>query len=508
MSTLHTLLPQNPNPLTTKEVREFHKAVFLSTLSNQMSTLPQHPPAAKTFGHLGHLAVNTSKTNHLQRFRIWTPVQPPWPPVHPTIPRNFLYHVPRITPPTRGNKGKSPNPKGVPMKKISLSTPLPLLLAAISLAAAPAPKPNPAVASIPPSPTETKALDFLLSQQSPDGSWIAQAGPGPTAMVLRALLQANHPLSEAPLQKALAFIASTRQPDGGYYTNSNATYNTAIVLATLAKLPDAEKQKLAKDIEGTQNFLKSIQSGAELASKDDKGKTVDKDHPWFGGWGYGQGSKLAAGRRPDLSNSHFVIEALRDSGVPATDPSIQNALVFLTHVQASEANTSDWAKGRDDGGFIYSMRWNDKHNFYGESEGPDSKDRNGNDILTAYGSMTYAGLKSLLYADLSKDDPRVKAALKWIGNNYTLEQNPGLNTKEGLFYYYNAMASALHAYGAPTLPDAKGVAHDWRRELLDTLTRAQKPDGSFLNEKDRWMESNPILCTTYATLALQSTRMK
>ena len=391
------------------------------------------------------------------------------------------------------------------MAKISLSLPLPLLLAAVCLAAAPGPTPS---ASIPPTPTETKAIDFLLKQQSPDGSWMSQPGPGPTALVLRALLQSGHTPAEEPLKKALAYLASVRQSDGGYYTTSNATYNTSIVLAALAKLPAADQQKLATDITGTQNFLKSIQSGSTLAATDDKGKPVTKDHPWFGGWGYGQGAKLAAGRRPDLSNTHFVIESLRDSGVPATDPSIQNALLFLTHVQASEANTSDWAKGRDDGGFIYSMRFNDKHNFYGESEGPDSKDRDGNDILTTYGSMTYAGLKSLLYADLTKDDPRVKAAIKWVGNNYTLEQNPGLNTQEGLFYYYNAMAGALHAYGAPTLTDAKGVAHDWRRELTDTLTRAQHPDGSFVNTKDRWMESNPTLCTAFATLALQNVRAR
>ncbi|HVX85304.1 MAG TPA: prenyltransferase/squalene oxidase repeat-containing protein [Phycisphaerae bacterium] len=362
-------------------------------------------------------------------------------------------------------------------------------------------------AATPPTPVETKAIDFLLSKQADNGSWLAPAGPGPTALILKGLLQAGHTPAEPAVAKALAFIASTRQSDGGYYTNSNATYNTAIVLAALARLPEPDRAKLASDIKGTQDFLKSIQSGQSAAATDDKGQPVNKDHPWFGGWGYGQGT-LPHGRRPDLSNTHFVIEALRDSGVPASDPAIKNALTFLTRLQASEDNPLPWAKGRDGGGFIYSMGFNTKHNFYGESEGPDTTDRDGNDILTTYGSMTYAGLKSLLYADLSHDDPRVKAALKWISNNYTLEQNPGLNTQQGLFYYYNAMASALHAYGQPTITDAKGVAHDWRRELADTLTHKQKPDGSFVNTQDRWMESDPSLCTSYVVLALQNARAK
>jgi squalene-hopene/tetraprenyl-beta-curcumene cyclase len=202
-----------------------------------------------------------------------------------------------------------------------------------------------------------------------------------------------------------------------------------------------------------------------------------------------------------------VIEALRESGVPADDPTIQNALVFVTRTQASEANKSDWAKGRNDGGFIYSMRWNEKHKFYGESEGPDTKDRDGNEILTAYGSMTYAGLKSLLYAELKKDDPRVKAALRWITNNYSLEVNPGLNNAQGLYYYYHVFATALKAYGEETITDSKGVKHEWRKEFEQAMAARQKPDGSFVNAADRWMEGVPALATSYVLLGLQEARL-
>jgi squalene-hopene/tetraprenyl-beta-curcumene cyclase len=382
-----------------------------------------------------------------------------------------------------------------------------LTLAALVTGAASAAAPVQAAArDRPPTPTEKKALDFLLTKQADDGSWVAQAGPAVTALVLKGLLQAGHTMDEPALQKALAFIDKNHQKDGGWYAQSLATYNTSITLSTMAMLPETTRAKYKDQIAQAQNFLKSIQSGAPTAATDDKGKTVDKDHPWYGGWGYNQGTTVKAGTRPDLSNSQFVIAALRDSGVPASDPSIQNAVVFLSRTQAYEGNPSPWAKGRDDGGFIYSMRWNEKHQYYGESEGPDSKDRDGNDILTAYGSMTYAGLKSLLYADISKDDPRVKAALRWISGNYTLEMNPGLNNAQGLYYYYHTYATALRAYGQDTITDAKGVKHDWRKELEAKLAAVQLPDGSYVNAADRWMESNPVLVTTYVVLSLQEAR--
>ena len=78
--------------------------------------------------------------------------------------------------------------------------------------------------------------------------------------------------------------------------------------------------------------------------------------------------------------------------------------------------------------------------------------------------MSYAGLKSMIYAGLKKDDPRVKAATTWIRKNYTLKTNPGLGDM-GLYYYYHTVAKALHALGEneKIFVDDKGVKHDWHR---------------------------------------------
>jgi squalene-hopene/tetraprenyl-beta-curcumene cyclase len=135
----------------------------------------------------------------------------------------------------------------------------------------------------------------------------------------------------------------------------------------------------------------------------------------------------------------------------------------------------------------------------------------GKRVVRSYGAMTYAGLKSMIYAGLTKDDPRVKAAWKWISNTYSVDVNPGFLTNDpkngdmsryGLYYYYHTMARALNMYDEPIITDAKGVKHDWRVELADKIASLQKPDGSWEGQK-RWMEDNSILATSFATLALQ-----
>ncbi len=46
----------------------------------------------------------------------------------------------------------------------------------------------------------------------------------------------------------------------------------------------------------------------------------------------------------------------------------------------------------------------------------------------------------------------------------------------GLYYYYHTFAKALDAFGIDEIEDAKGVKHDWRRELTEELARRQKAE--------------------------------
>jgi squalene-hopene/tetraprenyl-beta-curcumene cyclase len=115
--------------------------------------------------------------------------------------------------------------------------------------------------------------------------------------------------------------------------------------------------------------------------------------------------------------------------------------------------------------------------------------------------MTYAGLKSMIYAGVSRDDPRVKAAYAWIQKHYTLDENPGM-ADNGLYYYFHTFAKALATIGDDQLVDDKGKPHDWRTELTQTLASKQQEDGSWVNVNPRWLEGDPNLVTSYALLAL------
>lgn len=125
--------------------------------------------------------------------------------------------------------------------------------------------------------------------------------------------------------------------------------------------------------------------------------------------------------------------------------------------------------------------------------------------LRAYGSMTYAGFKSYIYADLARTDPRVTAALGWISRNYTLDENPGVGS-DGLYYYFVTFARALSAWGTDTIEvrTPSGVERrEWARDLVAKLGTLQGTNGAFTPVDDRWMENDPVLITAYALIALQ-----
>ena len=118
--------------------------------------------------------------------------------------------------------------------------------------------------------------------------------------------------------------------------------------------------------------------------------------------------------------------------------------------------------------------------------------------------MTAAGLLSLLFAGVDKTDPRVQAAYKWMTANYTLDLNPGTSKKHGLYYFYNAFAKVMAAYGEDTFTDGKGQKHNWRNELVAKLLSLQKPDGSWANtESNAWWEDRPQLVTAWSVIAIE-----
>ena len=356
---------------------------------------------------------------------------------------------------------------------------------------------------------ETKAraaiqqgVAYLKSTQGDDGSWTPQPGPAITAMAVTAMINSGLvPTDDPQVEKALAYILAHVRDDGGIHAGILGNYNTSICLTALDLFRD--RPGMEQTIKNAQDYLRGIQWDGQT---DPNGKLVDESHPFYGGAGYGNHG------RPDMSNTQMMLQGLYDSGLDCKDPAFTRAIVFISRCQGIDSNELLGDLIEKDGGFIYATSINKGLIGVPESKAnPDEMDEalKGAPVsgLRTYGSMTYAGFKSYLYAQLDRNDPRVVAALGWIGRNYTLDKNPGMPAaidQQGLYYYYMTFARTLDAYGQTTLTTADGVNHDWANDLIDALTSRQKPDGSWTNDADRWMEGDPNLVTCYALIALQA----
>jgi squalene-hopene/tetraprenyl-beta-curcumene cyclase len=329
-----------------------------------------------------------------------------------------------------------------------------------------------------------KATTFLRDYgQQPDGSFSPQRGPAITALVVKALVQNGTPARDPMVERGIEYILTFQQPDGGIYQQESAVANYETSIAMLALHACNASRQYQEVIYRAEQFLTAIQW-------DESEGNVPAD-PEYGGAGYGRHE------RPDLSNTAFLIDALQEIGTGSDNAAIQRALIFVSRSQNLEGvhNTLPFATKNPDGGFYYTPANG------GESQA--GKTATGG--LRSYGSMTYAGLKSMIYAGVSSDDPRVLAAMNWLRRNYTFKENPGLG-EAGLYYYLHTAAKALDALGNDEFIDVEGVSHEWRKDLTAVILSTQQDNGSWVNDNPRWLEGDAHLVTSYALLALSYSR--
>ncbi len=327
-----------------------------------------------------------------------------------------------------------------------------------------------------------RGAEFIKVNQEPDGHFsrgLLDPKPGFTALVVDALARSPDKYREAEfpfLARAAQAILAHQQPNGSLCTPAFNldTYTTSVSILALTAL---ENPAYAPAVEKARNFLISIQYRDDEANLN------------FGAAGY-----KTEGRTSGDVTAQWV-EAMRAAGVKEDDPAFKNAQVFFSRLQNNPENTSP-APGTEigeDGGFFYRP---------GESKAKDEIGKGGKRIPKSYGLMSYAGLKSFLYMNVKKDDPRVMRAFKWVRDNFTLEENRNIGP-DGLYYYFMTMAKALSLYGEPIIETPDGVKHEWAKELSDKLLSLQDPDGSWRNKlSDRWKEDDAVMVTGYAIRTL------
>lgn len=324
-----------------------------------------------------------------------------------------------------------------------------------------------------------RAVAFLKARQNDDGSWTHPSATGISGLTTTALMESGVSADDPVIVAALKHLESSIQPDGGVYAPNSVHRNYDTCIAVMAFSKANSGGRYDQIIKQARGFLSGLQW--------DEGEGIESSDPAWGGAGYGKH------QRPDMCNSEFLVEAIKASGVKDYDPEMQRVITFISRCQnlESEFNDTEFAPLINDGGFYYTV-----------AAGGDSKagvEPNGG--LRSYGSMTYAGVKSLIYAGLDPEDPRIEAATEWIRRHYTLDHNPGMGA-QGLYYYFHTFAKTMSAFGDDEFVDADGNKHNWQQELTDRLSELQHPNGSWTNPADRWEEGDPHLVTAYCLLAL------
>ncbi|MCK6472811.1 MAG: terpene cyclase/mutase family protein [Planctomycetes bacterium] len=331
-----------------------------------------------------------------------------------------------------------------------------------------------------------RGVEFLRVYQEDDGAFsrgLLDPKPAFTALVVDSVVRSKVELTPENLKmldRAVEHILSKRQPDGSICTPAFQLnqYTTSICVMALKSLNRPEHKDV---IEAAKQYLLSLQT------------PLEDGNPNSGGVGYGDDKG-----RVDGVNGSTWAEALKETGVEPGSEAFKNLELFYSRLQNNKETNELPAPGTevgDDGGFFYRP---------GESKGDPEIGRDGKKILKSYGLMSYAALKAFILMEVSKDDPKVQSAWKWVRNNYTLDENRNIGA-DGLYYYYLTMAKALSAYGAPFVETPDGSKHNWARELSDRLLSLQRMDGSWVNHaSSKWLESDSVMVTAFAirTLAI------
>ena len=335
-----------------------------------------------------------------------------------------------------------------------------------------------------------RSLDWLAANQKEDGSWSNGMFPALTAMPLESFLRSEHPDKAAVVKKAVDYLRGCVRADGGIYREAEgrrggglSNYNTAVCMTALHATGDPA---LIPIVQEARRFL----AGSQRLG----------DETQNGGFSYHH-----TDREPnaDLLNTLHAVHAMtvtasvedrRPKGQKRVDIDWDRAAAFIGRMQ----NQAD-AGEAEAGGFVYNRT---------DPKAGTMTNEAGTVVFKAYGSITYVGLLSMIYAKLPKDDPRVLSALDWSARHWTLAENPGQGN-QGLFFFYNVLTLALSASGRDLIPRPNETFINWREDMAKKLVSTQTIDaktghGYWLNANGRFWERDPVLVTSYCLEALQA----
>ena len=311
-----------------------------------------------------------------------------------------------------------------------------------------------------------QAKRYLIRQQNVEGHWEGerhQLHVGVTSLAVIALLNTGMTSQDPEIQKALRWLRSTQ---------TQSTYEISLKIQALS---------LAKD------GKTDIPQIAALV------RLLEESQLQNGSWSYFANQRGLFNPAGDRSNAQFAVLGLREAqeaGVPVDLEVWQRASDHFLRSQ------------NRDGGWSYSG-----------AEGGGST-----------GSMTVAGIATMLISEgmlkaqeehLNRDGtPRcctptpdktnLAAALRWLGNNFTVKYNPAPNravANNWVLYYLYGLERAGRFSGQRFFTNSRGDHFDWYREGAEYLVAQQnRVNGTWQGAGDG--ENDPIVGTSLALIFL------
>jgi len=360
-----------------------------------------------------------------------------------------------------------------------------------------------------------KGVAALRKLQEGNGSFVDRSGSfarefpvGVTSLALMALLHSGVKADDPVLKSGFAFVRGQ---------SFKKTYEVASVLMLLETkyLPLGGIQDIAELTE--EKAREAIQAAI---TKDDKA-LAEKATKWLidhqtkaGTWGYPEGEETY-----DHSNTQYAMLGLKSAarmGVRVPESVWRKAAAHWLDTQRigggkKVALRIEGYEGQDSG---LSETKVDETFLQGPWGYLVEKPEGSTEILDqGYGSMTCAGLTSLLIAeselsaqkklegDMQRQiDMAKKQGLAWLQDNYSIRGAPPMAGFWSLFhfYYLYSLERVGVLYGIRTLG-----GHDWYLEGAVLLCRTQREDGSWLS-----YDEIPVLDTAFALLFLKRATLR
>lgn len=250
-------------------------------------------------------------------------------------------------------------------------------------------------------------------------------------------------------------------------------------------------------------------------------RQLSRDNGWsesdldFGGWGYffdlptkpSDPAMRHSLLRSNLSATVYAIGAMKHAKHDLGGDAWADALRFVERCQNFEPDPARRDERFDDGGFTFGP-----DDAAANKPGIAGVDRHGRTRLASYGSMTADGLRALIQCGAGLDDPRVVAAIGWLGRNFDVERNPGVYAPDRVvladatyYYWLWSLSHATRRAGVVTLETPGGRVVVAER-VIEALLARQQPDGSWKSHNSEGREDDPLVATPFAAAALRVCR--